>query len=51
LYDDPDLRAALHRRYKEIVVVGYEETPIGQIEIKTPNGLFTKTYNNNNILD
>jgi len=42
LYSDPELRAALHRRYKEIVVLDHRETPIGEIEIKTPitnNGL------------
>jgi hypothetical protein len=37
LYEDPDLRGSLHRRYKEIVVLGFRETPEGMIEIKTPD--------------
>lgn len=37
LYEDPDLRASIHRRYKEIVVLGFRETPEGMIEIKTPD--------------
>jgi len=51
LYSDPDLQAALHRRYKEVVVLGFRETPIGEIEIKTQEGLITKYFNNTNILD
>lgn len=51
LYEDDDMRLALHRRFKEIVVHGYRETPIGEIEIKTQCGLQTKWYNNNNIWD
>jgi len=38
LYQDEELRFALHRRYKEIVVLEGRETPIGEIEIKTPSG-------------
>lgn len=35
LFEDADLRQALHRRYKEVVVLDVRETPIGEIEIKT----------------
>jgi len=35
LYEDEELREALHRRFKEIVVLEHRETPIGSIEIKT----------------
>ena len=38
LYQDEELRIALHRRFKEIVVYEHRETPIGEIEIKTPSG-------------
>lgn len=51
LYEDCDLRTALHRRFKEIVVHGYRETPIGEIEIKTQEGLITTWYNNLTILN
>jgi len=37
LYPDPELQAALHRRYKEIVVLGFQETPEGMATIKTIN--------------
>jgi len=52
LYDDDDLRAAIHRRYKEVVVLEYRETPIGEIEIKTvdpDHPMLFKWYNNNTI--
>ncbi len=34
---DEELAFALHRRFKEVVVLDHRETPIGQIEIKTPD--------------
>jgi len=37
LYTDPELQAALHRRYQEIVVLGFQETPEGMGTIKTIN--------------
>lgn len=54
LYEDHDLRMALHRRYKEIEVFEVRETPIGSIEIKTrdPNHpMLFKWLNNTNIFD
>lgn len=52
LYQDDDLRLALHRRFKEIVVLDWRETPLGNIEIKTlgPNMNFI-WLNNVNIFD
>lgn len=52
LYDDDDLRQAIHRRYKEIVVLDVRETPIGMIEIKTPGPNMNFVWLNlTNILD
>lgn len=52
LYEDEDLRKALHRRYKEVVVLDFRETPEGILEIKTlgPNMNYI-WLNSTNILD
>lgn len=56
--NDHELQIALHRRYKEIVVLDHRETPIGEIEIKTFdefrddfNGGQIKWINQHNIKD
>lgn len=54
LYEDPDLRAALHRRYKEVVVLNHRENPEGGVDILSPdpeNPMLTKWYNNVNIFN
>lgn len=52
LYEDDDLRMALHRRYKEIIVLDYRETPEGGIEIKTLGPDMNYIWlNNTNIFD
>jgi len=54
LYEDAELRGALHRRFKEVVVLGFRETPEGMIEIKTPdpnNNMLVIWLNFINILD
>lgn len=52
LFEDHNLQLALHRRYKEVIVLDYRETPIGEIEIKThdpDNPMLFKWLNHNNI--
>lgn len=50
--DDPELIKAIKGRFKIVVVLGHEVSPIGQVEIKTPdpdNPMLVKWYNQCNI--
>lgn len=50
--DDPELVKAIMGRFKVVVVLGHRVTPIGQVEILTPdpsNHMLVKYYNQSNI--